>query len=177
MIVVLADGDPNVYQFWVAKVIKVITGNEDVTGVEVHWCATNTHRFNGMYKTEMVVGKKIGGKRKGKGTNVNCCCTNLLKLEDVGILVYEFNLKKRGTLHFKTIEIMKRLLPKGRVLRWEFAETIRRSRRILKPEKLGMHVDLDGAQLMKEKNMGPASSHSSEDVNSDGMQENMNDFE
>jgi len=36
MIIVLADGNPNGYPFWVAKVIKVFTKNEDVTGVEVH---------------------------------------------------------------------------------------------------------------------------------------------
>ena len=36
MIAVLADGDPNGYQFWVAKVIKVFTENEDVTSIEVH---------------------------------------------------------------------------------------------------------------------------------------------
>ena len=34
MIAVLADGDPNGYPFWVAKVIKVITENEYVTVVE-----------------------------------------------------------------------------------------------------------------------------------------------
>ena len=34
MIAVLADGDPNGYPFWVAKVIKVFRENEDVTGVE-----------------------------------------------------------------------------------------------------------------------------------------------
>lgn len=64
MIVVLADGDPNHYPFWVAKVIKVFTKNEDVTSVEVHWYATNTHSFNGVCKPEMVVDKKNGGKRK-----------------------------------------------------------------------------------------------------------------
>ena len=83
MISVLADGDTNGYPFWVAKVIKVFTKNEDVAGVEVHLYATNTHPFNGVYKPEMVVDKKIGGKRKRKGTNINHCCIDLLKLEDV----------------------------------------------------------------------------------------------
>ena len=36
MIAVLADGDPNGYPFWVAKVIKVFTKNEDVISAEVH---------------------------------------------------------------------------------------------------------------------------------------------
>ena len=64
MIAVLADGDPNGYPFWVAKVIKVFTENEDVTSVEVHWYATNTHPFNGVYKPEMVVDKKMAEKEK-----------------------------------------------------------------------------------------------------------------
>ena len=55
MIAVLAYEDPHGYPLWVAKVIKVIIENEDVTGVEVHWYATNTHPFNGVYKPEMVV--------------------------------------------------------------------------------------------------------------------------
>ena len=103
-----------------------------------------------------------------------------MKLEDVDILVYDFNLTKRGTLRFKMIEIMKRLLPEGTVLTWESPETSRRSRRILKPEMLGMHVDSDGALVDEREEYGTsssASSDSSEDVNSDGMQENMSDFE
>ena len=67
MIAVLADGDPNGYPFWVAKAIKVFTKNEDVTSVEVHWYATNTHPFNGVYKTQMVVDKKKWCKEKNKG--------------------------------------------------------------------------------------------------------------
>ena len=111
MIAILAHEDPHGYPFWVSKVIKVITKNEDVTGVEVHWYATNTHPFNGVYKPEMVVDKKIGGKRKRKGTNTNRRYTYLLKLEEVDILVYDFNLTKRGTLHSRMIEILKRLIP------------------------------------------------------------------
>ena len=64
MITVLADGDPNGYPFWVAKVIKVIIENEDVAGVEVHWHATNTHPFNGVYKLETVVEKKLWKEKK-----------------------------------------------------------------------------------------------------------------
>ena len=59
MITVLENGDPNGYPFWFAKVIKVFMENEDVIGVEVHWYATNTHPFNGVYKPEMVVDKKM----------------------------------------------------------------------------------------------------------------------
>ena len=65
------------------------------------------------------------------------------------------------------------LLPKGTVLRWEFAKTSHRSRRILKPEMMGMHVDSDGALVDEREEYGTslsASSHSSEDVNSHGVQ-------
>ena len=128
----------------------------------------------------MVVDKKNCGKRKRKGTNINRHRTYILELEDVDILVYDFNLTKRGTLRFKMIEILKRLLPEGTLLTWESAETSHRSRRILKPEMLGMHVDSDGALVDEREEYGTsssASSHSSEDVNCDGVQENMSDFE
>ena len=128
----------------------------------------------------MVVDKKNGGKRKRKGTNINRRRTDILQLKDVDILVYDFNLTKRGTLRFKTTEILKRLLPEGIMLTWESAETSRRSRILLKPGMLGMHVDSDGALVDEREEYGTsssASSHSSEDVNSDGVQENMSDFE
>jgi len=66
------------------------------------------------------------------------------------------------------------------MLRWESAETSRRSRRILKPEMVAMHVDSNGALVDEREEYGTSSSasnHSSEDVNSDGVQENMSDFE
>jgi len=101
-------------------------------------------------------------------------------LEDVDILVYDFNLTKRGTLHFKTIEILKRLLPEGTMLRWESTETGRISRKILKPAMVGKHVESDGALVDEREEYGTSSSasnHLSKDVNSDGVQENMSDFE
>ena len=100
-------------------------------------------------------------------------------MEDVDILVYEFNLTKRGTFHSKTIEILKRLLPEGIVLTWEPTETSSRSRIILKLEMAGMHVDSDGALVDEIEEYGTsssASSHSSEYVNSDGVRENMSGF-
>ena len=45
---------------------------------------------------------------------------------------------------------------------------------------MGMHVDSDGALVDEREEYGTsssASSHSSEDVNCDGVQENMSDFE
>jgi hypothetical protein len=77
----------------------------------VHWYAIGTHPLNGVYKPEMVVEKHFNVKRKKKGQNTTRRRTDLLKLEDVDILVYDFNLIKRGTLHSKTKNIIKRLFP------------------------------------------------------------------
>lgn len=64
MIAVLADGDPFGYPFLVAKVIKVIKENEDIIAVEVHWYATSTHPFIGVYKPEIVVEKNSQKEKK-----------------------------------------------------------------------------------------------------------------
>jgi hypothetical protein len=50
---------------------------------------------NGVYKLEMVVEKHVNRKRKIKGQNTTQRRTDLLKLDDVEILVYDFNLTKR----------------------------------------------------------------------------------
>jgi hypothetical protein len=111
MIAVLATEDPHGYPFWIAKIINIDKETGDVVAIEVHWYATGTHPFNGVYKLEKVVEKNVSRKRKTKGQNTTCCHTDLLKLEDVDIHVYEFNLKKRRTLHSITTEIIKGLLP------------------------------------------------------------------
>lgn len=67
MIALLANGDANGYRFWVAKFINIVTENEDVVGVEVHWYAINTHPFSGVYKPEMVFDKKNWWKEKKEG--------------------------------------------------------------------------------------------------------------
>jgi hypothetical protein len=85
--------------------------NDNVIEIEVHWYVTSTHPFNGVYKPYMVVEKYVNRKIKIKGQNTTCRRTDLLKLDDVDILVYDFNLIKRGTLCFKTTNIIKRLLP------------------------------------------------------------------
>jgi hypothetical protein len=59
----------------------------------------------------MVVEKHANRKRKIKGQNTTHHRTNLLKLDDVDIRVYDFNLKKRGTLLSKKTNIIKRLFP------------------------------------------------------------------
>jgi len=78
------------------------------------------------------------------------------------------------------IEILKRLLADEALLRWDSTESSCRSRRLLKPEMVGMHVDLDGALVDEREEYetsSSASNHSSEDVNSDGVYEHMSDFE
>ena len=56
----------------------IIKENEYITVVEVHWYATSTHPFNGVYKPKMVVEKRIGRKRKRKVTNINRHRTDVL---------------------------------------------------------------------------------------------------
>lgn len=56
-------------------------------------------------------------------------------------VVCDLNLTKKKTLFFKTIEIIKRLLPQEVVARWESVEPNHRPRRILKYEMLDIHVD------------------------------------
>jgi len=111
MILVLATEDPHGYPFWIGKVIKIEKENDDVIAIELHWYATSTHPFNGVYKPKMVVEKHVNKKRKIKSQNTTHHRTDLLKFEDVDILVYDFNLTNRGTLRFKTTKIIKRLFP------------------------------------------------------------------
>ena len=46
--------------------MKVYKENEEVASIEVHWYAIDTHPFDGVYKAEMVVEKKVCRKRKRK---------------------------------------------------------------------------------------------------------------
>jgi hypothetical protein len=103
MIAVLVTKDPHGYPFWIGKVIKIEKENDDVIAIEVHWYEKSTHPFNGVYKLEILVEKHVNRKRKRKGQKTTHHRTELLKLDDVDILVYDFNLTKRGTLHSKTI--------------------------------------------------------------------------
>jgi hypothetical protein len=180
MIAVLAIEDPHGYPLWIAKVIKVNKENEDVITIEVHWYATYT-QFNGVYKPKMVVEKHISRREKEMGQNIIRRWTDLLKLEDVDILVYDFNLTKRETLHSKTTKIIKRLLPQEIIARWEFGEPSCRSRRLLTSEMLGRHVDLYGAFIDNREEYGSSTSssnHSFEDnVDSNGLPKSMSQFE
>ena len=147
----------------------------------MHLYATSTHPFNGVYKPEMVVEKHVSRKRKIKGQNTTHRRTDLLKLDDVDILVYEFNLTKRGTLHSKTTKINKRLLPQEINVRWESVEPSRRSKMNLTSEMLGMHVDSDGAFIDNTKeyrSSTSSSNHSFEDnVDFDGISKTMSQSE
>ena len=147
----------------------------------MHWYATSTHPFNGVYNPEMVVEKHVNRKRRRKGQNTTRRRTDLLKLDDVDILVYDFNLTKRGTLRSKTTDVIKRLLSQEINARWESVEPSRRSKRHLTSEMLGMHVDSDGAFIDNREEYGSSTSsskHSSEDnVDSDGISETMSQSE
>ena len=59
MFVVLSIDDTCDYPFSTEKVMKVNKQNEEVVSIEVHWYATDTHPFDGVYKAEMVVEKKV----------------------------------------------------------------------------------------------------------------------
>jgi hypothetical protein len=144
MIAVLATKDPHGYPLWIGKVIKIDKENDDIIAIEVHWYETSTHPFNGVYKPEMMVKKHVNRKRKRKGQNTTRCRTDLLKLDNVDILFYDFNLTKRGTLFSKTKNIIKRLMPQEINERWESVEPSHRSKRHLAYEILGMHVDSYG---------------------------------
>jgi hypothetical protein len=63
--------DPHGYPLWIAKVIMIDKENEDVVEIEVHWYATCTHSFNGVYKPEMVAEKHVNRKKKKKGSKYN----------------------------------------------------------------------------------------------------------
>jgi hypothetical protein len=89
-------------------------------------------------------------------------------------------LTKRGTLCSRTTKIIKRLLPQEITARWETAEPIRRSKRLLTYEMLGIHVDSDGAFIDNKEEYGSSTSssnHSFEDyADSNGISESMSQY-
>jgi hypothetical protein len=92
----------------------------------------------------MVVEKHISRKIKIKGQNKIHYGTDLLKLEDVYMLIYYFNLTNTGTLFSGTIDIINRLFPQEIIATWEYVEPMHISKRILTSKMLGMHVNSDG---------------------------------
>ena len=82
----MATYDAHGYPFWIEKVMKVNTENEEVVSIEVNWYAIDTHPFDGVYKEEMVVEKRVCKKRKRKGQKINRHQIDILKLEEVDIL-------------------------------------------------------------------------------------------
>ena len=89
----------------------------------------------------MVVEKRVHRKRKRKGQKINRRRIDIKKLEEVHILVYYLKLTKKDTLHSKTIDIIKKLLQKEEVTRWESANPSRRSRRNMTSEMMGIDVE------------------------------------
>ena len=71
--------------------MKVNKENEEVISIELHWYATGKQPFDGVYKPEMVVEKNVCKKIKIKGQNVNHRRIDILNLENVDILVYDFH--------------------------------------------------------------------------------------
>ena len=120
-------------------------------------------------------------KRKRKGQKINCHRIDILKLEEMDILVYYFKLTKKDTLRSKTIEIIKKLLPKEEVARWDYAKPSRRSRRNMAAEMMGIDVDSDGTPIDNKEKYESSTSLSSpsttENVDSDGVSESMDEFE
>ena len=166
MIEVLATKDACSYPLWIAKVMKVNKENEEFISIEVHWYATDTHPFYGVYKLEMVLKKRVCKKRKREGQNVNHRRIDILNLENVDILVYYFQLTKKGTLRTKTTKIIKRLFPQEIVASWESVKPRHRSRRNMSYEMLGIHKDSHGALIDKREEYGSSTSpydHSSEE--------------
>ena len=64
MIAVLATKDARGYPFQIVKVMKANKENEEVISIEVHWYATDTHPFDGVYKPYMVVEKRFAKREK-----------------------------------------------------------------------------------------------------------------
>ena len=54
---------------------------------------------------------------------------------------------KKHTLRLKTLEIIKKLLPKEQVAKWESPQPSHRSRRNMTTEMMGIDVDSDGAPI------------------------------
>ena len=86
---------------------------------------------------------------------------DILKLEEVDIIVYDFKLTKKDTLRSKTIEIIKRLLPQPEVARWESVKPSRRSQRNMTSEMMGIDVDSYGAPIDTREEYGSSTSSSS----------------
>ena len=133
----------------------------------------DTHTFDGVYKPEMVVEKKVCKKKKRKGQNVNHHRIDILNLEHVDILVYDFQLKNKGTLRSKTTNIIKILFAQEIVASWEFSKPRCRLRRNMSYEILGIHEDSSDALIesREEYRLSTSSSNhaSKENVVFDGV--------
>ena len=111
-----------------------------------------------------------------KGQKINRRRIDILKLEEVDILVYDFKLTNKDTL-LPSIEVIKKLLPKEEVARWESAKPSRRSIRNMTAEIMGIDVDSDGAPIDNREEYGSSSPSSAENVDSNGVSKSMDDYE
>ena len=88
---------------------------------------------------------------------------------------------KKDTLRSKTIDIIKCLLPKEEVARWESAKPSHRSRRNKTVGMMGIDVESYGSPIDDRKEYGSSTSLSSpssaENVDSDGVSDSMDEFE
>ena len=113
--------------------------------------------------------------QKEKKKNVNHHRIDILNLEHVDILVYDFHMTNKGTLHSNTIEIIKILFPQEIVASWETAKP--RHRRTMSYEMLGIHEDPNDALIDSREeyeSSTSSSNHSSEEnVVSDSVSESM----
>ena len=129
----------------------------------------------------MMVEKRVCRKRKRKGQKINPHHIDILKLEEVDILVYDSNLTNKKNLRSKNIEIIKKLFPKEEVARWESSKPSHRSRRNMRAEMMGINVDSDGAPIDNREEYGSSTSSSSpsfaENVYFDGVSYSMDEFE
>ena len=96
MIAVLATKDARNYAFWIVKVMKVNKEMKNLYLLKYIGIQQIHTHFDGVYKPEMVVEKKVCKMRKRKCRNVNHRRIDIVNLEDINILVYDSHLTKKA---------------------------------------------------------------------------------
>jgi len=106
----------------------------------------------------MVVEKRVCRKRKTMGQKINHRRIAILKVEEEDILVYDFKLTKKYTLQSMTIDIIKKLLPKEEVARWEYSKPSRSSKSNMTVEMMGIDVESHGTPIDNREGYGSSTS-------------------
>eukprot|EP01018_Ginkgo_biloba_P036201 Gb_02275 [translate_table: standard] len=170
MIVVLATNCEHGHLFWIAKVLNLIYKDDEINAIEVHWYSTKTNSLKGVYNPEMIIVEDRKKKRKRKCT-IARRRIDMLFLDSVDILVYDFTLTKRHQLRKTTIDIIKQKLPQ--VTTVEQDEYRCRSQRLSPCNLMGLKVDSDGALVDSAEEDGSSTSVSKnsyeETPDSDGV--------